>query len=308
MTTRREFLATAGRLGLGAAALGPGALVAPSSRAAGGPARTIHLEAREVAWELAPGQTIRAMAYNGRIPGPEIRAREGERLRGERLRLRLINASNEHTHVVAVGGHRLTVTHTDGNPLRAPVTVDAVPIAPERALRCPPHCRPPRRLVPPVHGARPCRGGERLATVYDAGAGRSPAPPDLDLDRARFWRYELGRGQDVLPAASGGARWFELTLGGGMGGGNIWTINGKVDPGTDPLPLRHGDRAQVLFRNMSPEAHPMHLHGQSFRVLAINGRRAPAPLVKDSVDVEAHASACTGGRAGTALTARARRG
>jgi Multicopper oxidase len=50
--------------------------------------------------------------------------------RGERLRPRLVNASAEHTHVVRLAGHRLQVTHTDGNPLVQPVEVDAVPIAP----------------------------------------------------------------------------------------------------------------------------------------------------------------------------------
>jgi FtsP/CotA-like multicopper oxidase with cupredoxin domain len=39
---------------------------------------------------------------------------------------------------------------------------------------------------------------------------------------------------------------------------------------------------------MSPEAHPMHLHGQSFRVLAVDGTRLAAPVVKDTVDVRAH--------------------
>lgn len=43
--------------------------------------REIHLEAREVTWELAPGKRIKAMAYNGRIPGPELRLKEGERAR-----------------------------------------------------------------------------------------------------------------------------------------------------------------------------------------------------------------------------------
>ena len=32
----------------------------------------------------------------------------------------------------------------------------------------------------------------------------------------------------------------------------------------------------------------MHLHGQSFRVLAVNGVRHAEPIVKDSVDVDAH--------------------
>ena len=39
---------------------------------------------------------------------------------------------------------------------------------------------------------------------------------------------------------------------------------------------------------MSMEAHPMHLHGQSFQVLAINGAPADSPLVKDSIDVDGH--------------------
>src|SRR6266511_346513 len=80
MTTRRQFLATAARLGVGAAGLG--ALVSrPRGSAGAGAPRTIDLEAREVTWELAPGKTVKAMAYNGQVPGPLIRAREGERLR-----------------------------------------------------------------------------------------------------------------------------------------------------------------------------------------------------------------------------------
>lgn len=45
---------------------------------------------------------------------------------------------------------------------------------------------------------------------------------------------------------------------------------------------------RVHFENNSMEAHPMHLHGQSFRVRAVNGVRAPQPIVKDCVDVEPH--------------------
>jgi FtsP/CotA-like multicopper oxidase with cupredoxin domain len=71
-------------------------------------------------------------------------------------------------------------------------------------------------------------------------------------------------------------------------GSDDWTINDRRYPNTDPLRVRRGDRVRVTFSNMSMEAHPMHLHGQSFRVLAVNGRRLGAPIVKDSVDVEPH--------------------
>jgi FtsP/CotA-like multicopper oxidase with cupredoxin domain len=91
-----------------------------------------------------------------------------------------------------------------------------------------------------------------------------------------------------LPPASGQERTYDLTLSGGMMGSDVWTINGKRYPHTDPLRLRQGDLVRVRLHNMSMEAHPMHLHGQSFKVLAINGQRLSVPVVKDSVDVDAH--------------------
>jgi len=82
--SRRDFLHALAGLGAGAAAAGVGAHLSGrrDTAAAGTDAvRTIHLETREVTWELAPGKTIRAMAYNGHVPGPSILAREGKRLR-----------------------------------------------------------------------------------------------------------------------------------------------------------------------------------------------------------------------------------
>jgi hypothetical protein len=37
------------------------------SVAAAAPVRAIHLEARAVSWQLAPGRIVKAMAYNGRV-------------------------------------------------------------------------------------------------------------------------------------------------------------------------------------------------------------------------------------------------
>ncbi len=463
MTTRRDFLAAAGRLGLGAASLSVGDLLARSHEsAAGSMPRTIVLETREVTWELAPGRSVKAMAYNGRVPGPEIRAREGERLRvvlknslaepttihwhgvdvpnamdgvpgitqspvqpgesfvyefearpagtrwyhthfqehrqmdlglvapliiepqspeplaydrevtlvlddwvtgaaapvpstaegiaggrggmggmmggrgmggmmrgmgemmgrgmmgggqtpaydtmtingkaypateplrlkkGERVRLRLINASAEHTHVARLAGHRLHVTHTDGNPLAAPVEVDAIPIAPsERYDAVLVADRPGAwffQCLQPGHAA----AGERLAVLYEGHETATPTAPEDPLSALDLWHYGLGRGRPVLPPAHGQTRTFDLTLSGGMMGSDVWTINRKVYPKTDPLTVRRGDRVVVRLGNMSPEAHPMHLHGQSFRVLAVNGARYATPIVKDSVDVDAHMGA-----------------
>jgi FtsP/CotA-like multicopper oxidase with cupredoxin domain len=208
--------------------------------------------------------------------------------RGERVRLRIINASAEHTHVVRLAGHRLQVTHTDGNPLVQPVDVDALPIAPSERYDVQVVASRPGAwfldcLQPGHVGA-----GERTLVVYQGHEGRTPEAPPPGLSGLDLWHYGWGRGRDVLPRASGVERRFDLLLSGGMMGSDAWTINGKQYPRTDPLRVRRGDRVRVRFENQSMEAHPMHLHGQSFRVLAVNGARSAAPLVKDSVDVEAH--------------------
>ena len=85
--SRRDFLRLSGQAGFGALALSlGGSIVSPllsrelKNRRSSG-LREIHLETREIMWELAPGKRIKAMAYNGQIPGPEIRLKEGETAR-----------------------------------------------------------------------------------------------------------------------------------------------------------------------------------------------------------------------------------
>jgi FtsP/CotA-like multicopper oxidase with cupredoxin domain len=207
---------------------------------------------------------------------------------GERVRLRLVNASADHTHVVHLTGHRLRVTHTDGNPLGEPVEVDAVPIAPSERYDVVFAADRPGAwwltCLAPGHRA----AGEQVLVVYAGHDGARAEAPAGGTAGLHLWTYGLGRGRDVLPRRSGRERVFDLALSGGMMGSDAWTINGKRYPHTDPLRLRRGDVARVRFVNHSMEAHPMHLHGQSFKVLAVNGARSAEPLVKDSVDVEAH--------------------
>jgi FtsP/CotA-like multicopper oxidase with cupredoxin domain len=166
--------------------------------------------------------------------------------------------------------------------------VDALPIAPsERYDVLVTAARPGAWFLycaAPGHAA----AGEQVLVVYEGHEGAKPEAPVEGVSGLSMWLYGLGRGRAVLPRPSRHERSFDLTLGGGMMGSEIWTINGKQYPNTDPLDVRKGDRVRVRLGNMSMEAHPMHLHGQSFKILAVNGERLDVPIVKDCVDVEAH--------------------
>lgn len=54
---------------------------------------------------------------------------------------------------------------------------------------------------------------------------------------------------------------------------------------TPPLKVDQGDRVEVTLRNASMMAHPMHLHGHHFQVVAIDGRRF-AGAIRDTLLVQ----------------------
>jgi FtsP/CotA-like multicopper oxidase with cupredoxin domain len=73
-----------------------------------GGVREWELVAEEQEIEIAPGVKYTAWAYNRRVPGPTLRAREGER-----LRIRLVNGS-PHPHTIHF--HGIHTARTDGVP------------------------------------------------------------------------------------------------------------------------------------------------------------------------------------------------
>jgi FtsP/CotA-like multicopper oxidase with cupredoxin domain len=74
-----------------------------------------------------------------------------------------------------------------------------------------------------------------------------------------------------------------LMLGGSMMP-YLWTIDGQSWGTHRPVEARSGERVSLTFHNMSMMAHPMHLHGHHFQVVALNGR-AFAGALRDTVHV-----------------------
>jgi FtsP/CotA-like multicopper oxidase with cupredoxin domain len=72
-------------------------------------------------------------------------------------------------------------------------------------------------------------------------------------------------------------RTYALTLTGDMAS-YIWEI-GSAD---GPMKVTTGNRVELAMRNMSMMAHPMHLHGHHFQVVAVNGKRING-AIRDTV-------------------------
>lgn len=199
---------------------------------------------------------------------------------GERVHLRLINAGATESETFGLAGHLLTITHSDGNPLARAVDVDAVRLGVGERVDAEFVADHPGRWQ--LRGFVPDQEAAGLAVdvVY---AGHEADPVQIV---ARASRLQTATAADFAgpPHVAPPDRTYNLTLSGGMMGATDWTINGKSYPNTDPLDVRVGERVRINLFNMSIEDHPMHLHGHTFQVVAVNSQPVDGPL-KDTLTV-----------------------
>lgn len=185
---------------------------------------------------------------------------------GTRLRLRLINAGGDTAFRVALGEHRMTVTHTDGFPVE-PVETDALLIGMGERYDV---------LVRLADGVFPLSAvaeGKQDAALGLVRTGSGAAPDALtrpaELD-GRIVGYE-----QLVPAEAARLRVREpdrtirMELTGGMMRFD-WGINGRRfdhdNPTRDVQPVGAGERVRLEFVNRTMMWHPMHLHGHTFTV------------------------------------------
>jgi FtsP/CotA-like multicopper oxidase with cupredoxin domain len=213
---------------------------------------------------------------NGRPPTDPFAV---EVRRGERLRLRLINAAADTLFAFSVDEHPLTIVATDGQPVEH-ATADAVLLGMgERADILLEADRPGayRMLAAPLG-----KTGRAVATLRYVDAPRSTPPPLGAPVRqpARMLSYEDLRD----PEAEGTwkpERQIRMDLEMDMSEPYRWTMGGQSFPEADPVPVAPGERVRFVMRNTTMMAHPMHLHGHFLRDGSV---RADGPL-KDTIVV-----------------------
>ncbi len=202
---------------------------------------------------------------------------------GQRIRLRLINAGSDTAFRVALGGHRMTVTHSDGFPV-VPFTADALIIG--MGERFDVEVTLSDGVFPLIAEAEG-KTGQAMALIR-TGSGRPPAATVRvdELHGQVLLGTQLRASEAAQLASKTVDRTYNLLLGGGMTGYR-WTINGKIFAESSPLPITEGQRVRLRFANHTAMFHPMHLHGHTFAV-AGGGPRKDTVIVRpmQSVDVE----------------------
>jgi FtsP/CotA-like multicopper oxidase with cupredoxin domain len=203
---------------------------------------------------------------------------------GQRVRIRFINAAADTSFRVALGGHTMTVTHTDGYPV-APARADALLIAMGERYDV---------LVTLDDGLFPLTAlaeGKKATALALIRTGAGEPPPSAvrpaELNGTLAYHGVLRS----LPSARLAARTpdvtYRLALTGGMARYD-WGINSQAfdmfRPGALQFLISQGQRVRVIFANTTTMYHPMHIHGHTFQ-LGLAGPRKDTVIVRPGQQV-----------------------
>ena len=185
---------------------------------------------------------------------------------GKKVRLRIINAGGDTAYRVALGGHKMTITHTDGFPVQHQ-EVDALLIGMGERYDA---------LVTLGDGVFPLvalaegKNANGFALVR-TGSGSAPKPTvrPKELGGMIMSASQLRAADDVRFKSAKTDVTHQIKLTGGMDKYN-WAINGRPfdmkDPEANPILIEEGQRVRLDFFNDTDMWHPMHLHGHTYQI------------------------------------------
>jgi len=201
------------------------------------------LTASVIDWETEPGTVVEAYAYNGMVPGPQLRAEVGDHIR--------IILHNELPDPTTIHSHGLFV----------PPDMDGVPVISQPAV------------MP----------GETFTyeyTLRNAGSHmyHSHFMAEHQVPMGLLGAFVVTDPNVTDEPAS--AIDYAMILNDGPLG---FTINGKGFPATEPLVAQAGQTIRIRYMNEGLQIHPMHLHGIPQLVIAKDGWTLPTPHFEDTV-------------------------
>jgi FtsP/CotA-like multicopper oxidase with cupredoxin domain len=205
-------------------------------------------------WQLYPGMTVMAWGYNGQLPGPMIRLKVGDKVLFV-IRNYLPQATTIHWHGLAV-----------------PNSEDGVPGVTQKAIAPGGEHRYRFVVTPQMIGThlyhshvnddfQVDRGLHGVLIVDPAGSIKKTYDRDVVYEIAS---YKVG-GSELE---------------------NVFTLNGKAYPEAPALRVRLGDKILIRLVNSSAEeTHVMHLHGYTFKIVALDGNPLEHPISANTVNL-----------------------
>ena len=227
--------------------------------------KVFDLETSVIRWQILPTVYANAYAFNGQVPGPTLRFRQGDRIR--------INVTNRLPETTTVHWHGLILP----NVMDGAANVTQKPIENGDLYRY--------EFTAVQYGSYLYHSHDHLdrqqalglygALIIDPASPADEIPADHEYTiELQEWLIREGLTYPAMPMDGGQPNYF--------------TINGRAYPATDSIHMKVGETLKVRFIGSNNGfIHPMHIHGGPFVVVARDGETvAPSARFKaDTINI-----------------------
>ena len=213
-------------------------------------AKVFEVTAKQVEWEVTPGNFVTATTYNGVVPGQEIYVEVGDLVR--------VNFHNELPESTDIHFHGIRVPwNMDGvDPYTQPVVV------------------PGDDFV-----------YEFVAQEIQVGIYHSHHDAQVQIPDGLFGAFTVGDMPIPEYLKDKGYTKVDRTENMVLNDAGVigLSLNGKAFPATEPYVLRKGEVMKVNYLNEGLTAHPMHLHQPMGWIIAKDGIPLDEPTPQDTI-------------------------
>jgi len=218
--------------------------------------------------EVEPGRTLPVWTFNNSVPGPEIRVKQGDK-----VKITLKNELPEPTSI-----------HWHGVPV--PISMDGIPGVTQNAVQ------PGQSFTYEFTANNPgtywYHSHQDSVNQIDRGLYGSFIVEAKDDQVNRDYTLMLDEWMSSGSGNSTGNMNMDNMNGmdhsnmsnmnhGNMNMYNLLTINGKSGAVIDSLPVKQGDKVRLRLINAGYKSHTLHLHGHEWKVTATDGQPVNDP-------------------------------
>ena len=274
--TRRSFVKTV--LGATAVSLTPALAARACFGQSSAPVREFRLSASRARVRLGEGPAFWAWTYNGQVPGPEIRVKEGET-----VRVSLKNFLPEETSI-----------HWHGVPVPNPM--DGVPgvtqsgVRPGETFLYEFEARPPGTYIYHSHAGYQLDQGLYGPLIIEPASGNGSHDREYTLMLEDWVMKDEGGRAETRRRSPMGMMGGMMGMRGGFGRAGApllepfydgYAVNGRLYPHLEPLEVRKGERVKLRLLNPSSATiYDLQLAGHAMTITHTDGRPV-APLETD---------------------------
>jgi len=226
-------------------------------------------------WEIG----YQRFTINGKCLGfgDPLRVKEGQR-----VLFHFLNASATENIQLAFAGHQFQVVALDGNPVPHPQLVDVLELGTAERIDAVVEMKNAGVWILGTPKDDDRMNGMGIVVEY---ANKTGTPRWVKPQR-KPWDYTIFGDSRQVPNPEEVIQLAFGKINGGTGGFNRWTVNGKsYDDKAEPRTLQKGRRYRLVFDNQTDDAHPVHLHRNSFELTNVYGKPT-AGVLKDVVLVK----------------------